>query len=83
MSDRITVTVDDQEIIASPGETVAAAMMNAQLSIRTSVTEEVRAALCGMGICQECRIEVDGRPDVRACMTTVRAGMRVRRLRHD
>jgi predicted molibdopterin-dependent oxidoreductase YjgC len=83
MSDRITLTVDDQEIVANVGETVAAAMMNARLSLRTSATGEPRAALCGMGICQECRIEIDSRPGVRACMTTVRAGMRVKRLRHD
>ena len=83
MSDRISVVIDDQEIVANPGETVAAAMMNAQLFLRTSASGQGRTALCGMGICYECRVEIDGRPDVRACMTTVRAGMRVKRMRHD
>jgi NADPH-dependent 2,4-dienoyl-CoA reductase/sulfur reductase-like enzyme len=30
-----------------------------------------------MGVCQECLVEVDGRPAQRACMTTATAGMRV------
>jgi sarcosine oxidase subunit alpha len=30
-----------------------------------------------MGVCQECRVTVDGRPDQRACMTAVRDGMEV------
>ena len=32
-----------------------------------------------MGICFECLVRVDGRQNVRACMTRVRAGMRVER----
>ncbi len=30
-----------------------------------------------MGVCQECRVTVDGMPDRRACMTPVREGMEV------
>jgi sarcosine oxidase subunit alpha len=30
-----------------------------------------------MGLCQECRVTVDGMPDRRACMTEVREGMEV------
>jgi sarcosine oxidase subunit alpha len=36
-----------------------------------------RGGFCGMGVCQECRVTVDGRPDQRACMTEVRDGMEV------
>ena len=38
---------------------------------------------CGMGVCQECLVEVDGRPNQRACMTKVAAGMAVRRNVED
>jgi predicted molibdopterin-dependent oxidoreductase YjgC len=82
MSERISFFVDGEEIIANAGETVAAAMMNARLPIRTSVCGDARSALCGMGICHECRVEIDGRPGIRACLTTARAAMRVTRLRH-
>jgi len=32
---------------------------------------------CGMGVCQDCLVTVDGLPNVRACMTPVRDGLRV------
>jgi predicted molibdopterin-dependent oxidoreductase YjgC len=45
---------------------------------RTSVTGEPRGPLCGMGICFECRVGVDGRLHVKACQTMVRDGMEIR-----
>ena len=36
-----------------------------------------RGGFCGMGVCLECRVTVDGRPGTRACMTEVRDGMEV------
>jgi D-hydroxyproline dehydrogenase subunit gamma len=36
-----------------------------------------RAPFCGMGVCQECRVTVDGRAYVLACQTVCRDGMRV------
>jgi sarcosine oxidase subunit alpha len=36
-----------------------------------------RGALCGMGVCQECRVAVDGVADRRACLTVVAEGMEV------
>ena len=33
--------------------------------------------LCGMGVCYECLVTVDGAPNRQACMTRVRAGMKV------
>lgn len=32
---------------------------------------------CGLGVCRECLVTVDGRPNLRACMTPLEAGMRV------
>lgn len=37
-----------------------------------------RAPLCGMGICFECRVEIDGATHQRACMILAREQMRVR-----
>jgi len=36
---------------------------------------ENRGALCGMGVCYECRISINGGPDQRACMAEVEDGM--------
>ena len=78
-ADLFQITVDGVAVVVPKGITVAAALMNADLAIRTSVTDEPRAALCGMGICQECRVTIDGRAYQRACMIAVRAGMTVER----
>lgn len=44
---------------------------------RRSVNGALRAPLCGMGVCQECRVTVDGRAHVLACQTLCRPGMSV------
>jgi len=46
-------------------------------SFRRSVTGEPRQPLCGMGVCFECRITIDGVPHQRSCQIPVRAGMEV------
>ena len=60
------------------GTTVAAALLNAgHTTFRISPSGEVRAPLCGMGVCYECRVAIDGVGHQRACMTPVRDGMQV------
>lgn len=78
-ADLFQITIDGVAIVVPRGVTVAAAMMNAGLPIRTSVSHEPRAALCGMGICHECRVTIDGRAHVRSCMVMVAPGMSVDR----
>ncbi|MCP5053679.1 MAG: (2Fe-2S)-binding protein, partial [bacterium] len=39
--------------------------------------QEPRGALCGMGICFECIVTVNGIPNTRSCMTEVEPGMTV------
>jgi aerobic-type carbon monoxide dehydrogenase small subunit (CoxS/CutS family) len=43
---------------------------------RASVTGQPRAPFCGMGVCQECRVRIDGRRRL-ACQTVCAEGMRV------
>jgi predicted molibdopterin-dependent oxidoreductase YjgC len=38
-----------------------------------------RGLFCGMGLCFDCLVSVDGHAGVRACVTPVRDGMRVER----
>ena len=57
---------------------LAAVLMNTGVTaFRRSVDGEPRGPLCGMGSCQECRVTVDGVERQRACLLTVREGMRV------
>ena len=43
----------------------------------TARAGEPRGYFCGMGVCQDCLVTVDGLPNVRACMTPVRDRLRV------
>ncbi len=36
-----------------------------------------RGLFCGMGICYECIVTINGRSGIRSCMTRVKPGMKV------
>ena len=75
----MTVRVNGRAIEGPEGAMVSAAVAIAgETAFRRSVTGEARGPLCGMGICFECRVTVDGRPHVRSCQVPCRAGMEVR-----
>lgn len=60
------------------GQSIAAALTEAgQRPFRVTATGASRGMFCGMGVCQDCLVTVDGVPNQRACMTPARAGMRV------
>lgn len=44
---------------------------------RRSVTGMLRGPVCGMGVCQECRVTIDGRAHQLACQTLCASDMRV------
>lgn len=73
------IQVDGHTLETEAGLTVLAALWNAGLlATRTSIGGEPRGALCGMGVCFECRVSLDGRPHRRACLELVRDGLEVR-----
>jgi sarcosine oxidase subunit alpha len=70
--------VNGAAVEAPEGATVAAAVLiSGAAAFRTSVSGEPRGPLCGMGICFECRVTVDGAPHVKGCQTYCREGMRI------
>ncbi|MES2937817.1 MAG: 2Fe-2S iron-sulfur cluster-binding protein [Pseudomonadota bacterium] len=77
MSGDVKVVVDGRSARVPAGTSVAAALalLGGGWS-RISVHGEARAPVCGMGICQECRLLVDGRQRL-ACQTVCVEGMRV------
>lgn len=69
---------------AIEGETVAAALTAAGITaLRRARNGEPRGVFCGMGVCYECLVTVDGGRAQRACMTKVRDGMAVASHRDD
>jgi hypothetical protein len=73
----ITLTVDDILVRVPSGTTVAAAALIAGTKTRISVSGEPRAPLCGMGICFECRVTINGVPHQRSCQILCAPGMQV------
>jgi D-hydroxyproline dehydrogenase subunit gamma len=74
----ITLTINGKRIEVAANTTVAAAMLSSgEPAFRTSVTREPRSALCGMGICFECRVTIDDIPHRRSCTTLAVEGMEV------
>lgn len=73
----IALTVNGAAMSVAPGTTVAAAVLIAAAPTRTSVTGEPRGPLCGMGICFECRVTIDGVPHQRSCQILCAPGMSV------
>lgn len=74
----ITITVDGRQVTVDHADSLAVALLNADIvALRASITGEPRGPLCGMGICFECRVRVDGRSHVRSCLEPLREGMEV------
>jgi sarcosine oxidase subunit alpha len=73
----VTVQVNGEPVMLPQGAMLIAALLNAGAPCRVSESGEQRTALCGMGICFECRARVDGVPQQRTCQIVCREGMKV------
>jgi len=79
MPENVSIEVNGKKLRVRVGTSAAAALFQAdELSFRTSASGEPRAALCGMGICFECRVTIDGQANCRSCQILVRDGMAIR-----
>lgn len=77
------VEFDGRVIEARHGESLAACLTAAGVkSFRTTAHGAGRGLYCGMGVCQDCLVEVDGKPNQRACMTKVDRPLKVRSEAH-
>ena len=77
---RVEIVLDGRPVEAYEGETVAAVLLaEGEIETRTTAGGEPRGIFCGMGVCFDCLVVVDGVPNTRACMTWVREGMQVSR----
>lgn len=74
----IGLSINGVPLRVAAGTTVAAAVLIAGSHARTSVMGEQRAPLCGMGICYECRVTINGIPHQKSCQIVCEPGMDVR-----
>jgi sarcosine oxidase subunit alpha len=73
----VRIKIDGGTLDVPAGISVAAAIARVPRPFRRSVQGQPRAPFCGMGICFECRVRIDGIAQQRACMAIVREGMQV------
>ena len=77
----VVISYDSQVVPAVEGETIAAALAAVGIkALRHTRDGQRRGLYCGMGVCHECLVTVDGQASQRACMTKVRDGQVVRSL---
>ena len=73
----VTITVDGKPIQAREGEPIAAQLLANGIKVYryTRKRGEPRGMFCAIGRCTDCVMTVDGLPNVRTCITPVRADM--------
>lgn len=75
----VRIVFENQVLEVKDGSTLAAALAQCASGTRISVSGETRQPFCGMGICFECRVTVDGVAHQRSCQIVARDGMEVKR----
>ncbi|MEM1236943.1 MAG: FAD-dependent oxidoreductase [Pseudomonadota bacterium] len=66
----LTLTFDGHPVAVREGQSIAAALTSARLkTFRKTAKNNSRGIFCGMGVCQDCLVTIDGVPNQRACMT--------------
>lgn len=74
----IDITVDGRKIEVEDGSMLAAVLLDQGIdAFRSSIAGDARQPVCGIGVCFECRVTIDGEPHQRSCLISVREGMSV------
>lgn len=75
----IEFTYDGEKIDAITGQSVAAALLAAnQRTLRkTRFNNNDRGVFCGIGVCFDCLVVIDGITNQRACLIEAKPGMKV------
>ncbi|SDZ16323.1 sarcosine oxidase subunit alpha [Lysobacter sp. yr284] len=73
----VRLDIDGVAVEVPAGASVAAAVALAAPHFRRSRLGQPRAPLCGMGVCFECRVRIDGVAHQRSCLVPAREGMQV------
>lgn len=77
MPPELHVRINGKAATAVPGERLIATLLNAGIEhLRLSSDGNPRGPMCGMGVCMECRVLVDGEI-VLACLTVTAESMEV------
>lgn len=75
----VRFTFDGQELEGCEGQPIAAALKAAGVMVHryTKKEHKPRGIFCAIGRCTDCVMVVDGKPNVRTCVTPLEEGMQV------
>jgi len=74
----VHATFEGEPIEAEAGASVAAALIGSgRTAWRTTRAGEPRGLFCGIGVCFDCLVDIDGETGQRACMIPLAEGMRI------
>lgn len=76
----VTFLFDGKEVKGYEGEPIAAALKAEGLMVHryTAKEHKPRGIFCAIGRCTDCVMIVDGVPNVRTCITPLKAGMDIK-----
>jgi predicted molibdopterin-dependent oxidoreductase YjgC len=77
-TNKVTFTMDGKTIKGYEGEPISAALKAAGVMVhRHTKKDSPRGVFCAIGRCTDCVMIVDGKPNVRTCVTPLQEGMKV------
>ncbi|GAC1485479.1 MAG: hypothetical protein NVS2B11_11360 [Acetobacteraceae bacterium] len=77
--DAVNLSFDGRLLVAAQGQSVGAALVTQGITAWRSTRKDARprGLFCGIGVCFDCLVTVDGMSNQRACLVEVREGMQI------
>ena len=78
--DEVTISFDGRQITTAAGQSVGSALVTNGITAWRDTRKQARprGLFCGIGVCFDCLVAVDGEPNQRACLVEVREGMEIK-----
>lgn len=75
----VNVSFDGRPLVAVPGQNIGAALVSKGITAwrGTRRNARPRGLFCGIGVCFDCLVTVDGNANQRACLVEVQEGMKI------
>ena len=79
MNSKVNFTFNGTQYSGEEGQSVAAALLNSGVTeLRpTRFNAEPRTIFCGIGICFDCVVKIDGVANQRSCLITITEGAQI------